>query len=504
MLPSTAVSEHEPNRRGALKRLGLTAGGLALGVAACDETEGDAQPLAPPDAAPDVDVADQGPIDAGADAQDPDAARPPTDLEPLRGDGSHPFHYLDTLVVLQMENRSFDHVFGSLSLLEGRTDVDGLAEGMSNPGPDGVVPIFPLGDDFAVSPDPPHGHRDALLQYGDGAMDGFVAAYSRRGATREVMGYYTRDELPVSYALADHFTLCHRWFAGAMAPTWPNRYFTHCATSDGELSNGNFIQAPTLYPALRERGLRFGTYFHNLFFSATIRSLVDSGARKHDQFFEDAANGDLPNVAIVEPAFFLNDDHPPADVRLGQAFLGSVYAALRASPQWDRCMLVVLYDENGGFFDHAPPPLSRGDERADAGFGRLGFRIPGLVAGPLARRGAVLDTVVEHSSLPKLIADIFELDPLNERAELAGDLGDALDLSYVRGLDRPPPPELPMAPLPMQALLRGLRADSGQPELQAWMRQMGFAHHDSLPERRRGTKAWLDHARRLGAVAFPR
>ena len=487
------------DRRDTLKRLGLAAGGIALGVPGCDDGADDPGAL-PADTAPRPDAADAGP---GPDAApDPDAAPPPSDLEPVRGDGSHPFHYIDTLVILQMENRSFDHVFGSLSLLEGRADVDGLAPGMSNPGPDGPVDIYPLGADFVTDPDPPHGNRSALQQLNDGAMDGFVDAYRGRGATREVMGYYTRDELPVSYALADHFTLCHRWFASVLGPTWPNRYYSHCATSEGHLGNGEFIFAPTLYPALREAGLRFGTYFHNLFFTATIRSLVDSGARKHDQFFEDAAAGTLPNVTVVEPAFFLNDDHPPADVRLGQAFLGSVYAALRASPQWDRCMFVVFYDENGGFFDHVPPPRSSGDARADDGFGRLGFRIPGLVAGPLARRGEVLDTVVDHASVPRLIADIFGLDPLNDRAAQAGDLGDALTLDYVSGIERPPAPELPPAPVPAEALMRGLRADSGQAELQDWMRRMGFAHHDSLPERRRLIRAWVAHAKRLRAATF--
>ncbi len=473
---------------------GAVAGVAALGTTACDDGSADEE-------SPPLDAAPPEPDAALPDAEVPDAAPPPPDLEPLRGDGSHPFDFIDTLVIVQMENRSFDHYFGALTLLEGREDVDGLTEGMANPGPDGPVGVYPLGDHFVTDPDPPHGHGASVAQYNEGANDGFVREY-RGGA--DVMGYYTRDQLPVSYGLADAFTLCQRWHCALLGPTWPNRFFSHCAESGGLLSNSGFIDAPTLYPALEEKGLTWGNYFHNLFFTATILSIRDHHARKHDAFYEDAAAGTLPNVTIVEPAFFVQDDHPPADVRMGQAFLGTVYEALRQSPQWDRCLMVVFYDEHGGFFDHVPPPEAVGDARAADGFDRLGFRIPGLLAGPLVKRGHVLDTVVEHCSVPRLIADVFGLDHLNERAASAGDLGEALDLAYVNGADRPPAPAMPVAPVPMQALERGLRAESGQPELERWMREMGFAHHDSLPERRRLMRRWIEEARRLKTVKFVR
>ena len=288
---------------------------------------------------------------------------------------------------------------------------------------------------------------------------------------------------------------------GARA-TWPNRFFSHCATSNGLTGNDGFIDAPTPYPALAEAGYTYNNYFHSLFFAATITSLRGQlNALKQHVFFEQAAAGTLPNLSIVEPSFFLNDDHPPSDVRLGQAFLATVYEALRTSPCWPRTLMVVFYDEHGGFFDHAVPPPSAGDAIGGP-FARLGFRVPGLVIGPLVKRGFVLDSVVDHASVPSLISNLFEIPHVNERSRLAGDLGEALSLELVLGANRPTPPALAPIDIPVAVLERALRADSGQPELQRWMRQAGRAHHDSLPERRRMMRRYLALTRRLDTVRY--
>lgn len=511
------TSKTGTDRREALRRLGLAASGVALGgyVSGCDD-DGDAQPLmggmdggggsggmgGSPGPDPDAGL----PADVGPQ---PDASAPPPDLQPVRGDGSHPFDYIDTLVVVQMENRSFDHVFGSLSLLEGRDDIDGLREGMSNPGPDGQpVPIRHLAGRYVIEPDPPHGHASCTRAFNAGANDGFVQQQHRShpDATpdelADVMGYYTRDDLPVAYALADEYTLCQRWHCGLLGPTWPNRFFSHCATSEGALSNNHTVDSPTPYEALVAQGGTWSSYFSNLYFTALINRHRQDLGQKADVFFEQARMGTLPNVSIVEPAFFVNDDHPPSDVRMGQAFLHTVYEAMRTSPQWNRCLIVIFYDEHGGFFDHVPPPLAQGEPRADEGFAHVGFRVPGLVIGPLVKRGFVLDDVVDHASVPSLVSNIFGLPHVNERSRLAGDLGAALTLDYVRGADRPLPPALAPIEVPMAALAHALRADNGQPELIEWMRRMGLAHHDSLPERRRVLRRVLEHGRRLGTMKF--
>lgn len=486
-----------------MKAVGAAAGGVALG-AGCDDGAEDEGLL--PDAAFDPgqaagEASDAG-LDTPADAAPMDAGPDPLpDLEPVRGDGSHPFHYIDTVVLVQMENRSFDHYYGALSLLEGRADVEGLQPGMSNPLRDGTpFEITHLADDYVTHEDPPHGHGASLEQWNNGANDGFLRVYN--GPPEHVMGYYVREQLPAHYLLADHFTICNRWHASVLGPTWPNRFFSHCGTSDGATGNGRPIASPTHYPALLEKGLDYKVYFTNLFFTAIITSITDRREARTAQFYEDAAAGTLPNVSIVEPAFFNNDDHPPADVRMGQVFISSVYEALRRSPQWGRCLMVLFYDECGGFHDHVAPPEARGETRPDEGFRHLGFRVPAALAGPLVKRGHVLDTLVEHSSVPRLLADIFGLDHLNERTRLAGDLGEALDVSLAVGANRPAAPIAPTTTVEAATLEHALAADSGQPELLKWMQDMGVPHFDSLPARRARTRENLMWAKRLGVARF--
>ena len=145
---------------------------------------------------------------------------------------------IDAIVVVMMENRTFDHYYGALQLLEGR-DVDGLRGGESNPAPDGSsVAVGPM-TSFTTDPDPPHGWDSSRAQFNGGKMDGFVTQYLEDHAEADplnVMGYYSRTELPVSYALASAYGLCNRWFASVMGPTWPNRYYLHCGTSGGMMT----------------------------------------------------------------------------------------------------------------------------------------------------------------------------------------------------------------------------------------------------------------------------
>ncbi len=530
------------NRRELLKTLAVATGGAALAgfIPGCGDggsgggiggnpadvdaggTSPDAAGGVSPDAAggaiPDAAVQDAAGgaiVDAGpADAAPPPPDAPPgePDLVPLRGDGSHPFHYIDTLIVVQMENRSFDHYFGALSLEEGRADVEGLQPGMSNPDRDGnpVVPA-PLGEAgvYAVAPDPDHGHEGSVYQWNNGACDGFVRRHQEvidgeggGDQTRApwIMGYYRRTDLPVHYALADAFTLCDHWYCGLLGPTWPNRYFTHCASSGGLTANNGLCAEPTPYPLVAAAGYSYRVYYTSLYFLLTVTSLTVKNAVKLDKFFEDCAAGTLANVNIVEPSFFQNDDHPPADVRDGQAFLATVYEAVRTSPQWNRCLMIVTYDEHGGFHDHVSPPESQGDAIGGEAFGRLGFRVPSIIIGPLAGRGKMFHNVVDHASLPSLISNLFGVDHVNERSRLAGDIGAALDLTLVQGANRAPPPALEPVLMDEQGVNRALYADMKQPELEALFRKMGMAHHFSLPERRRLMRDYLLNAKRLGAI----
>src|SRR5262249_24783368 len=171
----------------------------------------------------------------------------------------------------------------------------------------------------------------------------------------------------------------------------------------------------SIFDRLAAAGIAATNYFSD-FAWATAGYLKLTGLATIEQFFSDAPAGTLPAFSIVDPQFTgagANDDHPAHDVRLGQAFVGSVVAALGQSPQWNRCLIVVTYDEHGGFFDHVPPPATIDDNPE---FLQLGFRVPTLVIGPTVRRGCAVDTLLEHSSVSATAARRWGFPPLNARA----------------------------------------------------------------------------------------
>lgn len=355
---------------------------------------------------------------------------------------------ITTIVVVTMENRSYDHMLGARTLLEGLPG-DGLVAGMSNLDSSGAaVPVFH--DTVACIPDPPHSWNAAHAQWNNGANDGFMTRWQAgapAGAPPHAMGYLTRDELPFTYGLADRFVSCDRWFCSLLGPTWPNRMYLHSAQSAGQTNNdtvpGGFPWR-SIWHALDDAAIDWAYYFSDLPFVPLFANLEYEGKvrRVNYDFFDDAAAGVLPPVVFVDPNSVFNDDHPPHHPLLGQQFLAAIYRALAAGPQWNNCLLVVTYDEHGGFFDHVPPPMAA-DERAAEGFDRLGFRVPGLVAGPYVKDGHVSSVVRDHTSVLKHIETMFDLPPLTERDAAAADLSECLDLSRLAAGDPRPPVDLP-------------------------------------------------------------
>ena len=336
---------------------------------------------------------------------------------------------VDHIVFLMMENRSFDHYFGALALEES-APVTGLTGDESNPdGAGNDISVFPS-DYWVVEEDPPHGWNSSRAQWNEGANDGFVTAHLASGATdpNPVMGYHTREQLPVLHALADEYVLCDQWFASVMGSTWPNRFYAHLGTAGGMMSNDSVSDIPSIWDQLEDAGIS-NTYYHStLAFTITFGKL--DGVQHVNEFFDACEAGTLPAVSYVDPAFSFepnvgNDDHPPADIRDGQAFIASVYNALANSPLWDRCLLVITYDEHGGFYDHVSPPSDAVDELAE--FRQLGFRVPSLVIGPHVRRGCVTSTRLDHVSIVSTITRKHGLDPLNDRIDQTNDLSVAID-----------------------------------------------------------------------------
>ncbi len=509
-------------RRAAI-RLGLaTAGGAAVGcepatpvrrgVVTTPDAAGDGRPAAadiapardagidssPADAAAQPDVA--SPDSAPPDRTPPDAAPPDTEPEsPLTPDEL--LAGIDTFVVLCMENRSFDHVLGARRLLEGRP-VEGLRSEMNNPDRDGRPVLIHRLDGFSHV-DPPHDWDPVHRQWNEGAMDGFVRVHPGPDAA-QVMGYYTREEQPITWALADGFVTCDHWFSSVLGPTWPNRFYLHGATAMGVQTNAPALGLPTVFGRLEEVGKTHRNYFCDIAWATGgyLRLANNAGI---ESFFADARNGELPNVAFVDPQFFgagANDDHPDHDVRLGQAFIGSVYAALRSSPQWNRCLLVVTYDEHGGFFDHLPPPAVT-DE--NAAFRRLGVRVPGLVAGATVRRGATVAKTFDHVSVIATLTRRFGLRPLNDRVRATNDLSACIDPALV---DNPRPgPALPPAPvIPMASLVERDRQLAGRPPLhhrELWQAAESLKLPPALDRRRQSlavAEHWLSAGERLRAL----
>ena len=411
---------------------------------------------------------------------------------------------IDTIVVVMMENRSFDHYFGSAAFLEGLA-VNGITGRETNPRLDGTpVQAFNL---LNFQPaDPPHGWDASHLQWNMGANDGFVIEHELEHpeSYAEVMGYHVRSQIPVLYALADEYVLCDHWYASVMGPTWPNRFFMHAATSGGVTTNASSGGLTTIWDRLAEAGISHANYYSDLPWAwGGFANPLLPYTENIDSFFSAAQAGTLPAFSIIDPNFGIlpggeggNDDHPDHDIQLGQIFLASVYQALANSPQWSRCLLIITYDEHGGFYDHVSPPTTT-DERPE--FEQLGFRVPSLVIGPYVRRGCIDSTQMEHVSIIATASRRFGLMALNERVTVTNDVSTAINPEY---FDNPRPP----APLPQMSISVSevlSRRGTGQEEL------LGMVQRGEIPlpaDRRHPNASrdvalrMLEHASRLGVV----
>jgi phospholipase C len=400
----------------------------------------------------------------------PEAA--PEDTGPTPVDD--PRDRVEHLLFMMMENRSFDHMLGSLSLLEGRTDIDGLRAGLSNPGPNGeIIAPFPLTHECFV--DPGHGWNSSRTQRSDGTCQGFVVDYAGRNpeAPQDAMGFLTRAGAPISYALADQYTVCDRWFSSVLGPTWPNRLYSLCGTSGGRTGNDANgpvpMQVPGIFKQLTDAGISwkiYGNYPWALLLEGGIAGTVPL-----EQLFEDLEDGELPQVAFVEPNFGVDDDHPPAPAKVGQVLIGSIVAALGASSYWRKSAFVLTYDEHGGLYDHVDPPKAA-DDLAEQGFDQLGFRVPALVVSPWALHTQCAHTVYDHTSILATIQDKFGLPPLTARNAAAAPLWDCFDHERMRAGVPLPPPVLPVVDLTSadrSSCFDEGTLDTGQPELEAFL-----------------------------------
>ena len=399
------------------------------------------------------------------------------------------------IVVLMLENRSFDHLCG---FLKGRIPaLDGLTGAEAIPRDPAAGPGDPVqvSDDAppVTDVDPGHALGDVNRQMygraepefpGHGANDGFVANYRRYAGSDEaaddIMRCFAPESLPVLTTLAEEFSICDGWFASLPGPTWPNRVFVHAGTSAGHTDNGfRLYDVPTIFERLEQAGRTWCVYYHDvpqaLVFPHVTPHYLNPFSRKvrpfEQRFADDVRRGRLADYVFIEPRYldtpeldanrqqtrrwlWANDQHPPHDVRHGEHLIADVYEALRQSKLWPGVLLVVLYDEHGGFYDHVFPEPAVPPEATPAAsglfrFDRLGVRVPAVVVSPLVERGA-LDRdasgrriVRDHTSVLATIEKRFGLEPLGDRDAVAPTLDTLLTRSSPRLGEAEAPMRLP-------------------------------------------------------------
>jgi len=383
----------------------------------------------------------------------PAPSAPPSPLPPEAAEG------IKHVVVIMMENRSTDHLLAwhpTANVVRNQTFVDnaGVAHATYDLlGDDTYVGYMGCGYD-----DPAHGYETGRTHVNNGAMDGFL----RTAPDGDLfpIGYYLEGARPWFNSLARNFTVCDNYFCSTLTSTFPNRVFLHAGATD-RMSNGFAPQAsgssasPSLLPTIWDRIADTGGAVTGRYYFQDLPTLGLWGekyipiSRHIESFFADAATGQLPNVAFVDPRALeegntgtSGDDHPHADLRVGEYFLQSCFDAVANSPAWPNTVFIITYDEWGGFFDHVAPPramdASSGlDRDLVDGKARLGIRVPTIIASPYTKgdpnNPRVSSQVYDHTSILKFIETAFGLGRISstsrDNSSDVGDLMAAIDLS---------------------------------------------------------------------------
>ncbi len=451
---------------------------------------------------------------------------------PTSQTGSDGLPQIDHIVVLMMENHSYDNYLG---MLAGRGDglpLDGAGQPAStNPASDGsAVAMAHFAGTVQLSGAPTQSWNASHIQWDNGANDGFVRSIEQTvpgGDASVAMTYWTEADLPFYYGLARTFPLATRWFSACLGPTFPNRRFMIAGTADGlidDLPFGmvDYPAAGTIFDLLTAHDITWANYHQMSGATTATRRVAHSGLlnwlrpagaaigsflpgiknsleskvqatadlyplgflrsvnhlRSVNQFWTDVSGGALPSFSIVDPDFKSCSEENPQDIHAGEGFAAKVINAVMTGPAWPKTLLIWLYDEHGGYYDHVPPPpapapddvpgrdpierfsslrllrsssLAKKIEMADTGpttYEQLGFRVPAVIVSPYAKPDYVTDQVYDHTSILKLVERKWNLPPLTRRDAAAVDPLDALDL------DGPPhfltPPALPAPARPWQ------------------------------------------------------
>jgi len=387
-------------------------------------------------------------------------ARPVARVTGLRRPDSLPFPRLpagtatmpeiEHVVVLMMENHSFDNLLGMVPHeVAGRGAVDGLTVRrgrVTNVNRDATGHnVFAQ---RAVSPcqlrgEPSQSWNASHESWDHGRNDGFV-----RASGPIAMRYWDRADLPFTYSLVEHFPLGQRYFCSVLAQTYPNRRFLFTGTASGLVAtdglSGNTPAANgTIFDRLNEHGILWRDYFQ----SAPTPLIVPGAANgapagafaRMDQFYLDAAAGRLAPFTFLDPNYTTTSEENPQDIQVGERFIAEVVTALMHAPTWRHTALFITYDEHGGYYDHVSPPRAiRPDDinplpdpaagtLAPGTYDRYGFRVPLIVVSPWARPGYVSSVVQDHTSITAFIERKWNLPAMTFRDANAAPMTDYFD-----------------------------------------------------------------------------
>ena len=343
------------------------------------------------------------------------------------------------VIVLMMENHSFDQMLGCFQdVYPGLDGIPGDKPARTNDA-NGVAYAQSPGARLSAPIDPNHDYEHVLKQL-DNGNGGFAQDFAdcfphaAPADVAEVMKYHARGALPALHTLAENFTICDHWFSSLPGPTWPNRLFAHSGTSLGRVTmpegvmnaNLHWYNQTTLYDRLNEKRISWKIYFGDI---AQSWVLVDQWAPRNmihyhhmQRFYEDVAQPekDFPSYVFIEPTYNppgANDDHPCHSLLDGERLIAQVYNAVRTNESlWQCCLLVVVYDEHGGYYDHVSPPnaVPPDHHQEEFAFDRLGVRVPALLVSPYAGQRCV-NTQFDHTSLLRYLVDKWGLGSLGAR-----------------------------------------------------------------------------------------
>jgi phospholipase C len=397
------------------------------------------------------------PLGAWADVPPDCSIRPDTLPNPSLPAGTpDPRIPIEHVIVIMQENHSFDNYFGKLNDPKHYgSALDGVTSELSNPDVNGnAVHPFHQGS-FCVA-DPDHEWDPQHFNWDGGAMDRFVINNSAGGANgARVMGYYTEQDLNFYYALADEFAVADRYFCSVMGPTLPNRYFLMAASAFGHIENDlpplfKSWQQRTIFDQLQKYGVGW-KYYHAdwaylAFFDTFWQHLDHTGGILDFQY--DLHHGKLPAVSFVESSVLGSDEHPPNNIQTGQGAVADRVKDLLKSPYWKDSVLFLTYDENGGYYDHVPPPPAckpdsispETEGHFPAEYDHTGFRVPFVAISPFAKRHYVSHQTYDHTSILGFIEHKFNVPPITFRDANADPMMDFFDFAHPQ-MDKPKLPK---------------------------------------------------------------